>query len=77
MHAYVQRGVATYEKTGVYTPIVPRISTLVLFIDVLYYWPQDQRTALHHASECGHHHIVERLLREGADPNARDKVSGM
>ena len=48
-----------------------------MFIDVLDYWSQDQRTALHHASECGHDYIVYKLLEKGADPNACDKVSGM
>ena len=32
MHAYVRRGIATYEKTGVRTPTASSVSTLVLFI---------------------------------------------
>ena len=42
---------------------------------VLYYSPQDQKTALHYASEGSHHDTVRVLLERGADPNTRDKVS--
>ena len=43
---------------------------------VLHYSSQSQRTALHYASEGGHHDTVRVLLERGADPNTRDKVSG-
>ena len=36
---------------------------------------QYQRTALHYASEEGHHETVQLLLEKGADPNVQDKVS--
>ena len=36
---------------------------------------QDQKTALHYASEDGHHETVQLLLEKGADPNLQDKVS--
>ena len=47
------------------------------YIHVLYYSSQDQRTALHYASEGGHHDTVRVLLERGADPNTHDKVSGV
>ena len=36
---------------------------------------QDQKTALHCASEEGHHETVQLLLEKGADPNVQNKVS--
>ena len=52
-----------------------------MFIDVNWYSTiyssQDQKTALHHASEGGHHDTVRVLLERGADPNTRDWVSGV
>ena len=36
-----------------------------------------RRTALHFASEGGHHDTVRVLLKGGADSNTRDEVSGM
>ena len=36
---------------------------------------QDQETALHLASEEGHHETVQLLLEKGTDPNSQDKVS--
>ena len=45
-----------------------------MFIDVHWYSSQDQRTALHYASESGHHDTVRVLLERGADSNTRDKV---
>ena len=36
---------------------------------------QWQKTALHRASEEGHHETVQLLLEKGADPNVQDKVS--
>ena len=42
---------------------------------VLYYSSQDQRTALHYASNGGHHDTVRVLLERGADSNTRTKVS--
>ena len=44
---------------------------------VLFYSSQDQKTALHYASGGGHHDTVRVLLERGADPNTRDKVSGV
>ena len=35
---------------------------------------QDQKTALHYASEEGHHETVQLLLEKGADPNVQDEV---
>ena len=43
----------------------------------IYYSSQFQKTALHYASEGGHHDTVRVLLESGADPNTRDKVSGV
>ena len=49
-----------------------------MFIDVhWYYSSQYQRTALHYASEGGHHDTVRVLLESGTDPNMYDKVSGV
>ena len=52
-----------------------------MFIDVhwyvLYYSSQNQKTALHYASEGCHHDTVRVLLEKGADPNTRDRVSGV
>ena len=39
------------------------------------YSSQYQRTALHYASEGGHHETVRVLLVRGADPNTKDWVS--
>ena len=36
---------------------------------------QWQKTALHYASEEGHHETVQLLLEKGADPNVQDIVS--
>ena len=36
---------------------------------------QFQKTALHHASDKGHHDTVQLLLEKGADPNVQDNVS--
>ena len=36
---------------------------------------QYQKTALHYASEDGHHETVQLLLEKGADPNSQDMVS--
>ena len=36
---------------------------------------QWQRTALHYASEEGHHETVQLLLEKGADPNVQDMLS--
>ena len=36
---------------------------------------QYRKTALHHASEKGHHETVQLLLEKGADPNVQDEVS--
>ena len=44
---------------------------------VLYYSSQNQKTALHYASEGGHHDTVRVLLEKGADLNTHDKVSGV
>ena len=45
---------------------------------IFYYSPQPyQKTALHCASECGHHDTVRVLLERGADPNTHDEVSGV
>ena len=44
---------------------------------VLYYSSQHQRTALHYASQDGHHDTVRVLLERGADPNTCDMVSGV
>ena len=44
---------------------------------VLYYSSQDWRTALHCASEGGHHDTVRVLFERGADPNTYDWVSGV
>ena len=44
---------------------------------VLYCLSQYQRTALHYASKGGHHETVRVLLERGADPNTRDRVSGV
>ena len=45
---------------------------------VLYYSSQYQKkTALHYASEGGHHNTVKVLLERGADPNQSDMVSGV
>ena len=44
---------------------------------VLYSSSQDQRTALHHASESGHHNTVRVLLERGANCKKYDKVSGV
>ena len=49
----------------------------LMFIVTLLYSSQDQRTALHYANEGGHHDTVRVLLERGADPNTRDKVSGV
>ena len=49
----------------------------LMFVDTLYYSSQYQRTALHYASEGGHHDTVRVLLERGADPSTRDKVSGV
>ena len=38
---------------------------------------QDQRTALHYASESGHHNTVGVLLERGANCKKYDKVSGV
>ena len=35
---------------------------------------QWRRTALHYASEGGHHETVQLLLEKGADPNVQDMV---
>ena len=35
------------------------------------------KTALHYASEGGHHDTVRVLLERGAEPNARDKVTNV
>ena len=48
-----------------------------MVIYVHWYSSQDQKTALHYASECSCHDTVRVLLERGADPNARDKVSGV
>ena len=49
-----------------------------MFIDVhWYYSSQYHKTALHYASEGGHHDTVRVSLERGADPNTRDKVSGV
>ena len=48
-----------------------------MFIDVHWYSSQYQRTVLHYASEGGYHDSVRVLLERGADPNTRDKVSGV
>ena len=42
-----------------------------------YYSSQYQKTALHYASEGGHHDTVRVLLEREADPNIRDLVSGV
>ena len=47
------------------------------FIGTLLFITQDQRTALHYASEGGHHDTVRVLLERGTDPNTRDGVSGV
>ena len=44
---------------------------------LFYYSSQDQRTALHYASQGGHHDTVRVLLKRGAGPNTRDMVSGV
>ena len=44
---------------------------------MLLYSSQYQQTALHYASWGCHHDTVRVLLERGADPNARDKVSGV
>ena len=49
----------------------------LMFIGTLYYSLQDQKTALHYASRGGHHDTVRVLLEKGADPNTRDKASGV
>ena len=36
---------------------------------------QYNQTALHYASEEGHHETVHLLLEKGVDPNVQDKVS--
>ena len=36
---------------------------------------QYQMTALHYASEKGHHETVQLLLEKGADPNLQNEVS--
>ena len=41
------------------------------------YLSQYQRTALHYASENGHHDTARVLLERGANPNTRDNVSGV
>ena len=49
-----------------------------MFIDVhTYSGSQDKLTALHYASEGGHHDTVRVLLERGADPNMCDKVSSV
>ena len=35
---------------------------------------QDDETALHFASECGHYEAVKLLLERGADPTSRTMV---
>ena len=44
-------------------------------IHTLYTLLQYQRTALHYASEGGHHDTLRVLLERGADPNTKDWVS--
>ena len=46
-------------------------------IGTLLFISQDWRTALHYASEGGHHDTVRVLLERQTDPNPHDKVSGV
>ena len=67
----------TFYDTHTYAWFVYASGLQYMFINVLYYSSQGQKTALHYASRGGHHDTVRVLLERGADPNTRDKVSGV
>ena len=62
---------------GIVYRVQPTLRLCMYMYNVMYTCStkQDQKTALHLASERGHHETVQLLLEKGADPNVQDVVS--